>query len=275
MPSSYPPDHFVSLHQQIFKPTCATAGCHDGNFEPDFRTLESSYNTLVYHPLIKNDPQGTFTFRVFPGNPSQSVLYHRLLEDIDGQSGLMPLIHDDNWRAHEADYIAAIRQWIENGAPDMFGELPEIPDLPPSVTGLVAMIPGRQNPLDREGGNGKLLVPVGVAQIELFLSLQDENIPTEKLTSVKIRLSEDRNDFETAPGLAVQLMPVAIRHEGFTGEREMYFHHVSVDVSDLPLGTQRYLRVYIQVPGQNEPIEIPGNGSVDYVKEQFAFKIHD
>ena len=32
----------VGLHQNIFKPTCANAGCHDGTFEPDFRTIESS-----------------------------------------------------------------------------------------------------------------------------------------------------------------------------------------------------------------------------------------
>ena len=36
-------------------PTCANSGCHDGTFEPDFRTVGSSWNTLVNHPVIAND----------------------------------------------------------------------------------------------------------------------------------------------------------------------------------------------------------------------------
>ncbi|MEO1451605.1 MAG: hypothetical protein AAFV07_18895, partial [Bacteroidota bacterium] len=88
------PDCFAGLHATIFAPTCANSGCHDGTFEPDFRTIESSYNTLVYHPIIKNDPQGQYTYRVKPGSAEQSVLWNRLTTDIDGQSGIMPLVVD-------------------------------------------------------------------------------------------------------------------------------------------------------------------------------------
>jgi hypothetical protein len=44
------PDSFsiAGLYTYIFKPTCANVGCHDGTFEPDFRTLESAYNSLVF-----------------------------------------------------------------------------------------------------------------------------------------------------------------------------------------------------------------------------------
>ncbi|MBK7268515.1 MAG: hypothetical protein IPI07_03030, partial [Flavobacteriales bacterium] len=31
------------------------SGCHDGTFEPEFRTIASAYNSLVYHPVIAND----------------------------------------------------------------------------------------------------------------------------------------------------------------------------------------------------------------------------
>ena len=54
------PASFVGLHQNIFKPTCANSGCHDGTFEPDFRTIESSYNTLVLHTIVKNNPAETY-----------------------------------------------------------------------------------------------------------------------------------------------------------------------------------------------------------------------
>lgn len=46
------------LHAGLFKPTCANSGCHDGNFEPDFRTVESSYYSLVQQPVIKRTSLG-------------------------------------------------------------------------------------------------------------------------------------------------------------------------------------------------------------------------
>ena len=74
---------FSALHNNIFTPTCANSGCHDGTFEPDFRTIESAYNSLVYQPVIKNDINNSFTYRVDPGNSSKSILYHRLIVDIE------------------------------------------------------------------------------------------------------------------------------------------------------------------------------------------------
>ena len=46
---------FVNLHKELFSPSCNVLGCHDGSFEPDFRTVQSSYNTLVYHTILKNN----------------------------------------------------------------------------------------------------------------------------------------------------------------------------------------------------------------------------
>ena len=85
------PNSIAGLHKNIFQPTCANSGCHDGTFEPDFRTIQSTYNTLVLQPVIKNNPQGTFDYRVVPGDPDAGVLITRLMIDIDGQSGIMPL----------------------------------------------------------------------------------------------------------------------------------------------------------------------------------------
>ena len=50
---SVDPNTIAGIHANIFSKTCANSGCHDGTFEPDFRTIESSYNTLVNHPIIK------------------------------------------------------------------------------------------------------------------------------------------------------------------------------------------------------------------------------
>src|SRR2546426_12312209 len=47
------PNTIVGLHKNIFFPRCAKSGCHDGTFEPDYRTVQSTYATLVYQPTIK------------------------------------------------------------------------------------------------------------------------------------------------------------------------------------------------------------------------------
>lgn len=119
-------DNFAGLHQRIFKPTCSNSGCHDGTFEPDFRTIESAYSTMVNQPIIKNNPAGAFQLRVVPGNANASVLHERVVRDIDGISGIMPLSVDPNsdWPARKTEYIAAIVAWINAGARDMFGNPP-------------------------------------------------------------------------------------------------------------------------------------------------------
>ena len=69
------PTNFAAIYNNIFVPHCANSGCHDGSFEPDFRTIESSYNTLLYQPVIKNNFDGEYQFRVLPGDINESVLY--------------------------------------------------------------------------------------------------------------------------------------------------------------------------------------------------------
>ena len=150
------PTNFISIYNDIFLTTCANAGCHDGSFDPDFRTIESSYNTLVYHPVIKNNPNGSYQYRVKAGTPSESVLYARLLADANGtstfdaNSQVMPLTadiaYDPNqehiWHLEKEDHIKNIKTWIENGAPDMFGNTAVLPNNKPEMLGVAMYITG-------------------------------------------------------------------------------------------------------------------------------------
>src|SRR5690606_21384986 len=84
------PTSFAGLHKKIFSTKCAMPLCHDGTFEPDFRTIESAYNTLVYHPVVKNNVNNDFTYRVVPHDPDNSWLMERLITDDPGL-GRMPI----------------------------------------------------------------------------------------------------------------------------------------------------------------------------------------
>ena len=75
-PTDPDPNTIAGLHKNIFFPKCANPGCHDGTFEPDYRTIESTFYTLVYQPvnLVTLDSAKIFTLRVIPHNTSDS--YH-------------------------------------------------------------------------------------------------------------------------------------------------------------------------------------------------------
>ena len=74
------PNSIQGLYKNIFQPRCANPGCHDGTFEPDFRTIESSYATLVYQSVNKVtlDSVQLFTTRAIPFNTDDSWLIERL-----------------------------------------------------------------------------------------------------------------------------------------------------------------------------------------------------
>ena len=106
----------VGLHTYIFSQSCSVPGCHDGSFEPDFRTVQSTYSSLVYQPVVKNDEDGNFEFRVIPRNPEASWLYFRVTTD-NSVIGRMPL-YDNPLTEGQVD---ALKEWINKGAPDIFG----------------------------------------------------------------------------------------------------------------------------------------------------------
>src|SRR5688572_4080833 len=81
---------FLGIHTFILSKKCAVPACHGGSFEPDYRTIESSYNTLVYHPVVKNNATNDFTYRVVPFDTGASWLHERITTT-DPVLGRMPL----------------------------------------------------------------------------------------------------------------------------------------------------------------------------------------
>lgn len=267
-------ESFAGLHQQIFSATCANSGCHDGTFEPNFTTISSSYNTLVYQPIIKNDPSGSFTVRVQPGDPAASVLMTRLRTDIDGQSGIMPLAidPDSDWLARKEEYISAIEAWIQNGAKDMFGNAPVQGNLQPALLSAFGRIPATIDALPREAQTGPIQVPSSVPQVEVWVGLEDESIPQPNFASIELLVSDQVNRFENATVLPCQKVAAATEN-GLSGEPVMHYHRALVNVSAYPSGTTVFFRVRVQEDNQSPVTVTPGDGSLTYIKEYFALLI--
>jgi hypothetical protein len=266
------PNTIAGLHKYVFQPTCANSGCHDGTFEPDFRTIQSSWNTLVMQPVIKNNPQGSFQYRVLPGNPDQSVLIERMIHDIDGQSGIMPLWLEpgSDWPEKKNQYIQNVRNWILNGAPDVFGNVITTQNLPPQLKGLFLALPGSTEPLPRAIATGAVVVPLNQATVDVYVAFEDDQTPVEQLSYLKLRTGASLNAFSTFPELQLQLIP-AVNGPAYGGGSTVYRHKVSISVSDIPPYQRQFIRTYVQ-DNSASPTEIPGAGSAPHVREYYSFQ---
>ena len=102
---------FSSIQDNVFTPTCATSGCHQGASAPQGLRLDeaSSYALLV----DVDSAEVPSIRRVAPGDPDNSYLIQKL-EGTASVGAQMPL----NGAALPQQDIDFIRQWITDGALD-------------------------------------------------------------------------------------------------------------------------------------------------------------
>ena len=266
------PTAFSALHNNIFSPTCANSGCHDGTFEPDFRTIESAYNTLIYHPIIKNDAANTYQYRVIPGDADMSILYQRLIIDIDGISGIMPLSAENSWNDNKEQYIQNIKDWINGGAKDIFGNSPIQANLLPQMKGMLAYITGQSTILPRDGFRGSIFVPSTANSLDVWFSVTDDQLVANQLTYNKIKYSNSLFNFEQKPEYSLEVKPSPILENGYYGSQMVeYYHKYVLDVSNYNQGDIVFIKIYVQ-DNVNSVTEIPTNGSEYQIVKYFTLE---
>jgi hypothetical protein len=272
------PGNFAWLHAKIFLPTCANSGCHDGTFEPEFRSINSAYNTLVNHPVIANDLENSYFYRVVPGDAEASLLYRRLTEELPNSSGIMPLSLSEgsDWPANSASYISQIQQWILNGAKDMYGNAAPAAgaDFPPQVEGIAVFPPGNTtNPYPREGEGPEItpfLIPAGT--VDFWVSWDDDNTASNAMQSTAMKYQITGSEFEDAPEVLMNASG-PISGDGFSGNMVNYHYKGTVDFSDAESGDTYFVRMYASDGVQPVITEIPNDGSSDLTTALFVVKI--
>lgn len=262
------PASIAGIYKNILKPTCANVGCHDGNFEPDYRTLESAYNTLVYQVPIKND--GNYNYRVEPFSPETSVIMGRL------QGLLTPLMPiqlepDSDWPEKKEEYIDNIRTWIENGATDIAGNVRQINYPAPQMLGAGAT--HEEFWMPRSGGTGPLVMPLEANAIRLHFAFRHDYIQPEELGYNAIAFSVNANDFSEATEEELYLLPIPRYERGFYGDIVKFTHYIDIDPEmDFDQEQEQwYFRVYVQ-DDQNPVTEIPTDNGIFYIKSYMSFR---
>jgi hypothetical protein len=264
------PNTIADLYVNIFKPTCSNVGCHDGTFEPDFRTLESSYNTLVNRIPIKND--GTFPFRVTPGQPNQSVIMARLNGTI---TPLMPFAvePDSDWPAKKDDYINRIRTWIQNGARDISGASPGSNFIAPRIAGAAASQGG--NWLTRTNANGPIRLQTTDTEIELFFAFSHDTADPLQFGHNKIAFATEINEFPSTVEFDLQKLSTPFNYIGYHGVQVRYTHKITINPESLLSNKDKlFFRTYVS-EGSNPVIEIPNEYGIFYLKTYMSISVVD
>lgn len=272
-----PTDNFAYLHAKIFRPTCANAGCHDGSFEPEFRSVSSSYNTLVNHPVISNDELNSFEYRVVPGSVANSLLHTRLTESIPNTTGMMPPEVDpgSDWPQNKESYINLIENWIENGAKDMYGN--DAPDteanFPATVEGLAAFPAGNtSDPYQRDDSEAGITpILVEPTAVDIWIFATDDSTPQQQIEA-EIELAQGLDEFSGTPEATFSTTST-ISALDFFDNTATFHHRAEIDLSNYASGETIFLRCYVSDADQESPQEIPGEGSSQQITSIFVLKI--
>ncbi len=262
---------FLGIHKNIFAVKCANPSCHDGSFEPDFRSVESTYNTLVYHPVIKQlDP---WNFRVMPFDTAKSWLWQRvnherIISNGDTSGGRMPLYKD----ALSSAELSSISTWILNGARNVQGQVPTYPNQEPKVVAYGAFDPSfaieyskNENRIDSLAYNPFIVSSTDLIQILAVAT--DDSTAASAFQNCTLKFSLKRDDFSAATSLTCNYFEIPTPGETFKTWR------ATVNAANFPTDTTVYMRFYLNDGDHATNTEFPLNESVFYYKTYWAFYI--
>lgn len=262
------PASFAGIYHNVLKPTCANVGCHDGTFEPDYRTLGSAYNTLVYQVPIKND--GNYSFRVEPYNLQRSAILARLNNLLSPQMPIQ-VEPDSDWPSKKTEYISNIQTWISNGAPDIMGNVRHINYPAPVLVGAGAAEAGQW--MTRSGGTGPLIIPDSSVDVRLYFAFKHDELSPVELQYNRIIFSINPDDVTGATELQMQILATPRYERGFYGDLVPYTHYIDIHpATDFDHEEdQWFFRVYVQ-DDQNPVTEIPTDNGIYYIKSYMSFR---
>ncbi|MBK5284172.1 MAG: hypothetical protein JJE25_02125 [Bacteroidia bacterium] len=259
------PDQYsiTGLHTNIFSVRCNVPGCHDGTFEPDFRTIQSTYSTLVYQHVNKVTVNGvdSFYYRVIPFDTTKSFIHERLTTPT---TDYMP----SNGNRLSQTQIQQINRWIMQGAKDINGNIPVAPNNLPGLSYYLAFdsvsaayVPLASHKVDSIRYQGVSYNPFVVQQgktITMYFIVSDDSTSAGNLLVNELKLSLDKNNFTAAtviPAFYAVIYPVWIAQFNVTW----------------PIGTQVFFRYYVKDTDNPVVVEFPRNEQPFYYKSYYSF----
>ena len=265
-PTPPDPNSIVGIHNNILFPRCAKSGCHDGHFEPDFRTVESSYATLVYHRIKKNSPATAFTFRVVPYDTAKSVLHERLTNCcFVTQDDRMP--QDIIGVPLQQNLINNIVNWIMGGAKDMFGNVPTYPNTSAKILFYYATDPTytKNYGVDTNRMDSIYYNPFYVPNnttLVLAFQTSDDSTAISNMQVNKLKISTKADDFSSALSYTANYVYI---------NPNLELHMLQINTATLPNSDTLFMRYYINDGDHPLDTELPTTNLVFPYKTYWSF----
>jgi len=255
---------FVKLHRDVLGPSCNVMGCHDGSFEPDFRTVQSSYNTLVYHPILKNNLNETFTYRVVPGDTSNSVLHERLTNCcFVNTNDRMP--QDNIGNALPQEDLDKVANWILDDAKDITGSIPNEPNNLPNIKYYYVTNTTYDSTYSDNREDGVFYKPFLMPaneQVNFIFRVTDDNTNAGAMLVNELSISEYQDNFTNSIDVTAQIF-----------ESTYHVWILTFDTSILEVGKTYFFRYTIN-DGENAENTIYPNNQTSYVyKSMWSFTV--
>lgn len=264
------PYSITGLHKNIFSTRCNVPGCHDGTFEPDFRTIQSTYSTLVYQHVNKVTVNNvdSFYYRVIPFDTTKSFIHERLTTST-------PDYMPSNGNRLSQTEIHQINTWIMNGAKDINGNIPVAPNnLPTLINGnghffynaldSFNIFPFYASVIDTSRYMNIPYNPFMVnanANIRIIFWVQDDSTAVGNLLVNQCKLSLLENDFSAAQTVTASYINLGAPNQ---------FWMATFPVT-WPIGTQVYFRYYMKDTDNPAIVEFPRTEQPFYYKSFFSF----
>jgi hypothetical protein len=269
------PNSIQGLHKNIFKPTCANSGCHDGNFEPDFRSIESTYNSLINRHVTNPDPNNAnFAKRVVPRDAANSMLLHRINTFIPGSQGVMPLTYDpgSDWPDKKLQYIQNITNWINNGCKDQFGKTADSLDFAPQAVGMIVFADGSGTPLSRSG-KSPVEVSAGSNTLKIMVAFMDDKTAPNQFGTTTLNYSTNPYDF-TNPEIPMTVNATATNANSMLGNKVDYWHSATINLSSAGIKSGDVIWIRVKTSDKvNPPLFMPAETASFNIIQYYAFRV--
>ncbi|HNQ13353.1 MAG TPA: hypothetical protein PKH65_05940 [Bacteroidia bacterium] len=248
----------TGLHKNIFLPKCAMSACHGGTFEPDFRTVSSTYNTLVYAPVVKNTLGNSFTYRVIPFDRQNSWLIHRLTVD-DSLILRMPIYTTPL----SNEEMSEVYTWIDKGAKDVNGQTPLKPNENPKIHGYNCFDSnGKRIDSIRLNNSSPFAMPKN-QNVSFLVFITDDLTPKQNLLDGHMLFSSDPNNFNNAVRV----------NSSYVSGPTYWGWMLNFNTNQFQSGQTIYFRYYTRDPDHTQLSEYPVSNSYSYTKNYFSFTI--
>lgn len=258
------PNSLSRTHNEVFEPKCNVLGCHDGSFEPDFRTPISTYSTLVYHSIKKNNADEEFEYRVIPYDTARSVLWERITNCcFVNENDRMP--QDNIGISMPQESIDQIGNWIMAGAPDLFGNIAEEPNTLPNIMYASFFDVDYDTNYTSNRVDNEWYTPFILPQntdINVVVTVEDDNVHNLNLLYNTLKISTDINDFSNAQ----EFVANCLDNEEFD-----YPFLLTLNTSDFNTDQQYFVRYYTKDSPNGQLAEYPETEDESYYKSIWSF----